>query len=194
MSIVQGPRLNRLADLNVLKLDLGQENGPGEQVLFGGMLAQHCLYLQQVSGDLTNADPIELRVVGANPGRSLSGAQWAFNGTVYCAYNDGTSGAIQIRLNETFFDTPRTGTIFAARVKGSAETASNDGLNCLNAASPFPPQPRPALQPLQPSFVFWHFSRVEAEKLKSKKLLKKVSVDFKIYTHYSGHSSYTSRR
>ena len=150
MSIVQGRRLIRLADLNVLKLDLGQENGAGEQVYLVGCW-RNIVHLQQVSGDLTNADPIELRMVGANPGRSLSGAQWAFNGTVYCAYNDGTSGVIQIRLNETFFDTPTTGSIFAARVKGSAE-------------------------------------------LKSKKLLKKVPVDFKIYTHYSGHYSYTSRR
>ena len=34
-----------------------------------------------------------------------------------------------------------SGTIFAARVNGSAATSSNDGLNCLNAPSPFPPAP-----------------------------------------------------
>ena len=36
------------------------------------------------------------------------------------------------------------------------------------------------------SFMFWHFSGVEAEMLTGQKFLKKVPVDFKIYTHYSG--------
>ena len=39
--------------------------------------------------------------------------------------------------------------------------------------------------------MFWHFSGVEAEMLTGQKFLKKVPVDFKIYTHYSGHESYT---
>ena len=34
--------------------------------------------------------------------------------------------------------------------------------------------------------MFWHFSGVEAEMLTGQKFLKKVPVDFKIYTHYSG--------
>jgi len=34
--------------------------------------------------------------------------------------------------------------------------------------------------------MFWHFSGVEAETLTDQKFLKKVPVDFKIYTHYSG--------
>ena len=38
----------------------------------------------------------------------------------------------------------------------------------------------------QGSFMFWHFSGVEAETLTGQKFLKKVPVDFKIYTHYSG--------
>jgi len=42
---------------------------------------------------------------------------------------------------------------------------------------------------LQGSFVFWHFSGVEAETLTDQKALKHVPVDFKIYTHYSGASA-----
>eukprot|EP00435_Cladocopium_sp_Y103_P073438 s288_g43.t1 len=42
----------------------------------------------------------------------------------------------------------------------------------------------------QGSFSFWRFSGSDAE-LSAKKLLKKLPVDFKIYAHYSGHTSYT---
>jgi len=221
-SIVRRDDLNNLADLSVLKLDL--EQGAGEQVYVVGCWS-NLVYFKQVSGDLTDVEPIVLTMVGADPGQggdANSGAQWAFNGTLYCAYNDGTSGVIQVLLNETFFDSNTTGKICAARVNNSAETRSNDGLNCLNAASPFPPAPPmtvsdflatttttstggggggdPHIHTLdgqhyamlnQGSFVFWHFSGVEAETLTGQKVLKKVPVDFKIYTHYSGQYSYT---
>eukprot|EP00438_Fugacium_kawagutii_P015729 Skav225575 [mRNA] locus=scaffold437:54366:55287:- [translate_table: standard] len=55
----------------------------------------------EVSGDLTNVDPIVLtmRDIDPPPGQGTlkdSGAQWLFNGTIYCAYNDGTlGGAVQ---------------------------------------------------------------------------------------------------
>lgn len=42
----------------------------------------------------------------------------------------------------------------------------------------------------QGTFLFWRFSGVDAHVL-AKGLEKKVPVDFKIYAHYSGHSSYT---
>eukprot|EP00435_Cladocopium_sp_Y103_P014757 s643_g3.t1 len=45
----------------------------------------------------------------------------------------------------------------------------------------------------QGSFSFWRFSGSDAEILsaKNQNLLKKLPVDFKIYAHYSGHTSYT---
>ena len=217
-SIVQREDLNNLADLSILKLDL--EQGAGEQVYVVGCWS-NLVYFKQVSGNLTNVQPIVMTMVGADPGQggdANSGAQWAFNGTLYCAYNDGMSGVIQVLLNQMFFNTSTRGTIFAARVNNSAETRSNDGLNCLNAPSPFPPAPPvtslssdfqpttgagggdPHIHTLdgqhytmlnQGSFVFWHFSGVEAETLTDQNALKHVPVDFKIYTHYSGHFSYT---
>lgn len=45
----------------------------------------------------------------------------------------------------------------------------------------------------QGSFSFWRFSGSDAEifSAKNQALLKKLPVDFKIYAHYSGHTSYT---
>jgi len=227
-SIVQRANLNRLADLNVLKLDLGQANGPGEQAYLVGCWGKH-VYLQQVSGNLTNAEPIELTMIGVDMAGRNSGAQWLFNGSVYCAYNDGKTGVIEVVLSETTLDGPTNGTVRAGRVNSSAKTNSNDGLNCLNAATPFPEcpplptteattttmegfDPNPSTSNVgsgdgdphihtfdgqhyllltQGSFMFWHFSGVEAETLTDQNFLKKVPVDFQIYTHYSGHYSYT---
>lgn len=43
----------------------------------------------------------------------------------------------------------------------------------------------------QGSFSFWRFAGSDAEIFSAKNSVKKLPVDFKIYTHYSGHTSYT---
>eukprot|EP00438_Fugacium_kawagutii_P005762 Skav233570 [mRNA] locus=scaffold1972:24134:27388:+ [translate_table: standard] len=78
--VVRRPGLGNMADFNVVTRTFPQLT---------------------VTGDLTNVDPIVLtmRDIDPPPGQNnprASGAQWLFNGTIYCAYNDGTlGGAVQ---------------------------------------------------------------------------------------------------
>eukprot|EP00435_Cladocopium_sp_Y103_P061943 s631_g23.t1 len=197
--------LGEVDDLNVITLDLG--NGDQKYVTgcFGNKVA-----FQQVTvtppgtiqpGVGGSPQPIILTMVGENPGQGpdpdddSSGAQWLFDGKVFCAYNDGTSGVIEILLDTINLG---AGTIDAKRVSDSDETNSNDGLNCLKAPPPFEggEDGDPHIQTLdgehylllsQGSFSFWNFSGVDAQISQT----KRVPVNFQIFTHYSGHSSYT---
>eukprot|EP00435_Cladocopium_sp_Y103_P053499 s995_g17.t1 len=214
-AVVGGQNLRRIADLNTVKFDFGPTLDVGEQEYVVGCWSNFVI-LQQVSGDLTNANVITLEMDGANPGQKSprnSGASWLFNGSFYCAYNDGTSGVIEVLLNETNLVSTTSGTVRAGRVSSSEGTTSNDGMNCLLAPTPFPPSPPPTTSTTtqgggrgdphittlsgehylllgQGSFSFWRFSGVDAEAL-FRNMWKKVPVDFQIYAHYSGHSSYT---
>eukprot|EP00438_Fugacium_kawagutii_P036501 Skav201086 [mRNA] locus=scaffold2138:150458:157689:- [translate_table: standard] len=114
--VVGRPGLGRMADLNVVtrtfpELNVGEQDyviGCWSNLVYvqqvGGLCwCQMCAgpwHLWQVTGDLTNVDPIVLtmRDIDPPPAQSnprASGAQWLFNGTVYCAYNDGTLGGLQ---------------------------------------------------------------------------------------------------
>ncbi|CAE7560705.1 yvaG [Symbiodinium natans] len=66
-------------------------------------------------------------------GGSASGAQWQWQTSLYCAYNDGR-GVWQV-----FEDTIDFGnlTIDVEKAGMSQPTSSNDGLNCLGGESPF---------------------------------------------------------
>ncbi|CAE7355911.1 unnamed protein product [Symbiodinium natans] len=66
-------------------------------------------------------------------GGSASGAQWQWQTSLYCAYNDGR-GVWQV-----FEDTIDFGnlTIDVEKAGISQATSSNDGLNCLGGESPF---------------------------------------------------------
>lgn len=215
--VVGRSNLRLIFDLIVVFLDFGPTLGVGEQEYVVGCWS-NLVYVQQVSGDLTNADLITLEMVGANPGQSSprgAGAQWLSNGSIYCAYNDGSSGVIQVLLTQTNLVSTTSGTVPAGRVGNSEATNSNDGMNCLLAASPFPPvttsttttttttsgggRGDPHIYTLggehylllgQGSFSFWRFSGVDAEAL-SGNMWKKAPVDFQIYAHYSTHSSWT---
>lgn len=139
--VVGRSNLRLIFDLIVVFLDFGPTLGVGEQEYVVGCWS-NLVYVQQVSGDLTNADLITLEMVGATPGQSsprAAGAQWLFNGSIYCAYNDGSSGVIQVLLTQTNLVSTTSGTVPAGRVSNSEATTSNDGMNCLLAASPFPP-------------------------------------------------------
>lgn len=209
--------LARIADLNAVKFDFGPTLGVGEQEYVVGCWS-NLVYVQQVSGVLTNANLITLEMDGVSPGPGgqgnsrASGAQWLFNGSIYCAYNDGTSGVVQVLLNETTLDSTTSGTVKAGQVSSSQGTTSNDGMNCLLADSPFGPittttstttqgggRGDPHIHTLggehylllgQGSFSFWRFSGVDAETL-SGNMWKKAPVDIQIYAHYSGHQSWT---
>lgn len=176
------------------------------------------VWVQQVSG-VTNPTnpplPIELSITNADPAGS-SGATWSFQNRIFCAYNNVDQGVYEPLL-ATAFDIDiapegdrRHGFVeVARRISESVETRSNDGMNCINALAPFPPFPStttsttalgagegdPHIHTLdgrhylllsQGSFSFWRYSGVDAE-LQS----KKAPVDFEVFAHYSGHSSYT---
>lgn len=179
-------------DLNVVTLDLGN----GLQKYVTGCVGNKVAF-QQVTGTLMGVNPIFLDMVGEDPGTGddSSGAQWLFDGRIFCAYNDGTSGVIEILLNSINLG---TGKVDAIRVSDSNPTNSNDGLNCLKSRPPFEGggSGDPHIQTLhgehylllnQGSFSFWNFSGVDAQVSRTKRL----PVNFQIFTHYSGHSSYT---
>eukprot|EP00438_Fugacium_kawagutii_P028464 Skav218391 [mRNA] locus=scaffold790:18987:20545:+ [translate_table: standard] len=111
--VVGRPQLGRMADLNVVtrtfpELNVGEQDyvvGCSSNRVYvqqvGGCVGVKCVLgppsavAAEVTGDLTNVDPIVLtmRDIDPPPGQSnprASGAQWLFNGTIYCAYNDGT--------------------------------------------------------------------------------------------------------
>eukprot|EP00438_Fugacium_kawagutii_P005085 Skav221515 [mRNA] locus=scaffold1248:45567:46482:- [translate_table: standard] len=94
--VVSRPGLANMADFNVVTRTF-PELTVGEQDYVVGCFSN----LVYVTGDLTNVDPIVLtmRDIDPPPGQNnprASGAQWVFNGTIYCAYNDGTlGGAVQ---------------------------------------------------------------------------------------------------
>lgn len=102
--------------------------------------------MQQVSG-VTNPNnpplPIELTISNVSPSGS-AGATWSFQNRIFCAYNEG-HGVYEPLLstahNIVFQGGRRTGGITAEKRSDSAETFSNDGMNCINALAPFPPFP-----------------------------------------------------
>eukprot|EP00438_Fugacium_kawagutii_P036499 Skav201084 [mRNA] locus=scaffold2138:143028:149923:- [translate_table: standard] len=110
--VVSDRDLKSLADFNIVTREFPELN-VGEQDYIVGCWSNEVIVQQvgvvmcvrcwavtglcQVSGDLTNAEPIVLtmREIDPVPGQNkwkASGAQWLFNGSIYCAYNDGTPG------------------------------------------------------------------------------------------------------
>lgn len=174
------------------------------------------VWVQQVSG-VTDPNspplPIELTITsGGNP-QGSAGATWSFQNRIFCAYNNAGQGVYEPLLSTAQImgiqGGRRVGSVAVAFRSPSDPTASNDGMNCITAVPPFPPFPStsstttalgasdgdPHIHTLdgehylllsQGSFSFWHYSGVDAE-VQS----KKVPVDFEVFAHYSGHSSYT---
>lgn len=174
------------------------------------------VWVQQVSG-VTNPNspplPIELTITNANPAGS-AGATWSFQNRIFCAYNNVGQGVYEPLLSTANIaagtqNNRRIGSVTVEFRSTSDPTASNDGMNCINALAPFPPFPStttsttalgagegdPHIHTLdgehylllsQGSFSFWRYSGVDAE-VQS----KKAPVDFEVFAHYSGHSSYT---
>lgn len=202
-----------VADIVAITSDF---EGTSQEYLVGCYRAynQARVWVQQVSG-VTNPNnpplPIELTISNVSPSGS-AGATWSFQNRIFCAYNEG-HGVYEPLLstahNIVFQGGRRTGGITAEKRSDSAETFSNDGMNCINALAPFPPFPStttsttalgagegdPHIHTLdgehylllsQGSFSFWRYSGVDAE-VQS----KKAPVDFEVFAHYSGHSSYT---
>eukprot|EP00435_Cladocopium_sp_Y103_P054677 s172_g17.t2 len=91
------------------------------------------VYVQNVNFTGTAPATQSYLMEGSNP-QGGSGAQWFFKGEIYCAYNDKKYGVYFVNVSAI-----ADGKIPAGFVSRSQETKSNDGMNCLNATSPFPP-------------------------------------------------------
>jgi len=79
-----------------------------------------------------------MHITNNNPPAGQSGAQWFFKGEIYCAYNKEGYGVYKVNVSEVDVEALEIPTSY---IVPSETTSSNDGLNCLNVTSPFPPPP-----------------------------------------------------
>lgn len=168
------------------------------------------VWVQQVSNIGSTTPKAIILTMNTTVPSGASGAAWAFTDRVYCAYNNGNDGVFEPLLSTanivSNLANRREGTVDAVFRSPSDKEESNDGMNCIDGRRPFPPpeditttqgggEGDPHIHTLggehylllnQGSFTFWRYSGVDAEAHS-----RKVPVDFQIYAHYSGHSSYT---
>ncbi|CAJ1422372.1 unnamed protein product, partial [Effrenium voratum] len=117
------------ADLVIIEADL---DGQGKAEWAVGCAGDD-VYIES----LNTTEQYRIAMTGSRlPAASgLSGAQWSFDNRVYCAYNADTDGVFEIELDQIDIDSR---TVPVREVSASETTGSNDGLNCINAQSPFP--------------------------------------------------------
>ncbi|CAE7713047.1 unnamed protein product [Symbiodinium sp. CCMP2592] len=113
-------------DLTVRAIDLGNATGVQN---FTISCNENYVSFQS----LTNESAFyKLTMTNINP-QGISGAQWEFDGRVFCSYND--EGIVyEILLNTADL---QANTIASGIQNPSQVVQSNDGLNCLTAQAPF---------------------------------------------------------
>ncbi|CAE7193475.1 unnamed protein product, partial [Symbiodinium natans] len=114
-------------DLTVREVDLGNQTGDQN---FTISCNDNYVMFQSLE---VPTNFFNLTMVGSRP-RGISGAQWEFQGRVFCAYND-FGEVFEVEVDTANLASQ---TVVAGFVNNSAQVFSNDGLNCLTAPTPFP--------------------------------------------------------